>query len=73
MACPACVQDARRLKAWRQAGGEIPAKTCNRKHGKPCRDCKKKLTRNPSRRCDECFNQWWKLEHGFVLTGKGKK
>lgn len=66
--CPDCAADERALDEWRAEGGPMPKLSCAREHGVPCRDCSVTLTRNPSRRCDECFNTAWRLERGFTVT-----
>lgn len=69
--CEDCAADERALEAWRAAGGPMPPITCATQHGRPCRDCGATLTRNPSRRCDECFNTAWRLERGFTANSAG--
>jgi len=73
--CNECKFDEEQLAKWRRAGGRMPDKLCERNHGKVCKRCKETLTRNPSRRCDDCFNEHWKKERGFMasLETKAKK
>jgi hypothetical protein len=71
--CPECAIDDIALAAWRTVGGMLPAKRCSRVHGKPCKECKTVLTRNPSKRCDSCFNEWWKADRGFGEEVKVKE
>jgi len=65
MACQACERDEKALHTWRSVGGVIPPQSCRKRHGVRCRDCGKRLTRNPGKRCDKCFNEWWRVNHGF--------
>lgn len=73
LTCADCVRDEQAIDAWREAGGELPTRTCALDHRSHCRKCDAVLGENRDEANSHIGLKGFAIVEKICFDCKGKK